>query len=753
MERTLAASGLKHSATDAAWPNEEWWRRFKNGELDRLVDKAVADNQNLQKARDTLIETEGSVQVASAKLLPSLQSDYWSRQSRNPNHGVVYSYNNGQGGREKTSAFLTPFVMTWEMDFWGKNQATMEAALGQAAAQQAEMEQTRLLLITGVCRAYLRGHALARQLQITNELITLRREFMAIAETRYQTGLETADVVQIPRGEYESSVRREATVRAALAIQKNAIARMIGAGPDATYTLFETKKSVTPQQPTLPRRLPIELLVHRPDLAAALHRAEAASAPIDNPEVGVIARQEYNNQYTTDPTEPLSNQRTNSTTVGVRFRVTLPTPGRNEPRIAEAQAEIARARADYEKARRVVAAEIQGARANLAAAQRAATLARQRLTVANEQFDLTRKSFALGEIGALDYYRVRQLQLEAQRSEAAASIAAGAAVSPRKAGRGAGSALAARVAQCAIPALWLRLQKRHDPSDGRRIEQQRRVALPRDGMRLQQGRPPRHFIERRDRQNIARLAANGEDRPFREHGERLPEILQLRLGRDAVERVVQRRIVAQLHTPRLLDEGLARIGLPLFRADAAKARRGGQAHQRDRLAQPRQRWQPADIAFYAQQSFLLDLRADVVEDRRAHEAGPRPGKAHRMHAAARRAEKNGFINSRIAQDCEDIILFDVERVVFPVLVPFGAPAAAIIHRDDAPPFRTRGFGDADEIVRRTGEAMQANQRQPVGGRVGVIEIMQAQPVAGGHETACRRGERRLGHSVSSGETS
>lgn len=280
MERTLGASGLKRSAADAAWPNEEWWRRFKNGDLDRLVDRAVADNQNLQKARDTLIEAEGSVQVASARLLPSLQSDYWTRQSRNPNHGVVYSYNNGQGGREKTSAFLTPFVMTWELDFWGKNQATMEAALGQAAAQEAEMEQTRLLLITGVCRAYLRGYALARQLEITNELIRLRREFMALAETRYQTGLETADVVQIARGDYEASVRREATVRAALAIQKNAIARMIGAGPDATFALFESRKFVAPQQPALPRRLPIELLVHRPDLAAALHRAEAASERI-----------------------------------------------------------------------------------------------------------------------------------------------------------------------------------------------------------------------------------------------------------------------------------------------------------------------------------------------------------------------------------------------------------------------------------------------------------------------------------------
>jgi len=280
IERTITTSGVKNSTADAPWPNEEWWRRFKNNELDRLVDRALSDNQNLHKARDTLTEAEASVQVASARLLPSLQSDFWTRQSRNPNHGVVYSYNNGQGGREKSSAFLTPFVMTWELDFWGKNQASMEAAIGQAAAQEAELAQARLLLIAGVSRAYVRGYALSRQLQTAGELMRLRQELLSLAEMRYQTGLETADVVQTTRADYESSVRREATIRAALAIQKNAIARMIGSGPDAAHDLFEGKKTVAPIQPTLPRRLPIELLAHRPDLAAAMRRAEAASERI-----------------------------------------------------------------------------------------------------------------------------------------------------------------------------------------------------------------------------------------------------------------------------------------------------------------------------------------------------------------------------------------------------------------------------------------------------------------------------------------
>ena len=49
--------------------------------------------------------------------------------------------------------------------------------------------------------------------------------------------------------------------------------------------------------------------------------------------------------------------------------------------------------------------------------------------VATEQFDLARKSFRLGEINAFDLYRVRQLQLDAQRARAAAAIDLGVALS------------------------------------------------------------------------------------------------------------------------------------------------------------------------------------------------------------------------------------------------------------------------------------------------------------------------------------
>ncbi|MEF3366694.1 TolC family protein [Methylocystis sp. 9N] len=167
---------------------------------------------------------------------------------------------------------------------------------------------------------------------------------------------------------------------------------------------------------------------------AALERAEAQmrlvdATPIDSPDIGVFGRREYNDQYSTDPSQPITNQRTDTTTVGVRIRIPLPTAGRNEPRIAAAQAEMDRAQAEYDRARRVVAAEIKAARVALAAAQRAAGTANSRLSVANDQFELSRKSYSIGEISAFDLYRVRQIQLEAQRMQANAAINVGVAIS------------------------------------------------------------------------------------------------------------------------------------------------------------------------------------------------------------------------------------------------------------------------------------------------------------------------------------
>ena len=281
MDRTLARSGAPiGSRTDEAWPSSEWWRRFRSPELDRIVETVLAENQSLKKAMELLRDAEAFSQVEGARLLPFLNADLGMRQSRIPNHGVVASYNSALAGLEKTMAYINPLSLHYEFDFWGKNRAILDAALGEAAAQAAETMEVRLLLTTAVARAYFRIRALARQAETASEMVKLRRDLLALAQTRFKTGIDTADGVAEASAELEAAVKREAGVRAQLDFQQNLLARLMGQGPDAGRGIVGAKMMSPPAAPALPQHLPVELLAHRPNVAAAMHRAEAAAERI-----------------------------------------------------------------------------------------------------------------------------------------------------------------------------------------------------------------------------------------------------------------------------------------------------------------------------------------------------------------------------------------------------------------------------------------------------------------------------------------
>jgi NodT family efflux transporter outer membrane factor (OMF) lipoprotein len=281
MERILSQAGLKDGPAPAkAWPDDKWWRQFGSQELDRIMDIALMDNPGLRKAYARLGEAQSLAQVEGARLLPWLDADAAGKQSRYAEHGVVASYNSDLAGAEKTMAFINPLVFRYQFDFWGKNRAALEAALGEKAAEEAEFAEARLLLTTAIARSYIRGAALAQQLALAQEMVELRRELLRLAETRFGTGLDTDDAVKLSTVELETANKRAAGTRDFLVLQQDLMARLMGEGPDAAQNLFAGKTVIIPARIPLPGHLPIELLAHRPDLTAAMHRAEAAGERI-----------------------------------------------------------------------------------------------------------------------------------------------------------------------------------------------------------------------------------------------------------------------------------------------------------------------------------------------------------------------------------------------------------------------------------------------------------------------------------------
>ena len=258
------------------WPDDQWWKQFGNQELNELIDTALKDNPGLKVASARLREAEGLVKVEGARLLPFLEADASLTYERISQHGVFAALNPKVAGDKILLGVINPLSFRYEFDFWGKNRATLEAALGLAAAEEAERAEVRLRLTTGIARAYFRGQALQQQLTVVKTIVAIRENLRTLAETRYRLGLDNDQPVKVAVADYEAAFKRQAGLQDQLDVQRHLLARLAGKGPDQAAHLF-LKPVVIPSQIAAPDHLSMGLLVHRPDLAATLYRAESAA--------------------------------------------------------------------------------------------------------------------------------------------------------------------------------------------------------------------------------------------------------------------------------------------------------------------------------------------------------------------------------------------------------------------------------------------------------------------------------------------
>ena len=262
------------------WPEDRWWKQFENPELNELMETALKDNPGLKLASARLREAEALVKVEGARLLPFLEADAALSYERISQHGVFAALNKEVAGIKILLGVVNPLSFRYEFDFWGKNRAMLEAALGQAAAEEAERAEVRLRLTTGIARSYFRGQALRQQLTIVKSIVDIRRNLRTLAETRFRLGLDNEQPVKVAVADYEAAYKRQTAIRDQLDVQRHLLARLAGKGPDESAHLFSKPVVLIPDRIPAPDHLSIGLLIHRPDLAAALYRADAAARTV-----------------------------------------------------------------------------------------------------------------------------------------------------------------------------------------------------------------------------------------------------------------------------------------------------------------------------------------------------------------------------------------------------------------------------------------------------------------------------------------
>ncbi len=252
----------------------DWWRAFGDARLDRLVDQALAGSPNLRLAQTRLARAQAVSEVADAALLPQLGFGADITRQRYTENGAVPA---PLAGSVRESGTLQ-LSSSWEIDFFGKNRAALDAALGSARAAEADVQAARTLLASQVVRNWLQLSRLQDQLAVAERALAQRSEQLTLVRDRVNAGLDTRLEQRQAEGGLPEARQQIEALREQMALGRNALAALV-AQPLAQLDLGEPTLAAL-QAPALPAVRPADLLGRRADVQAARWRVEASSQEV-----------------------------------------------------------------------------------------------------------------------------------------------------------------------------------------------------------------------------------------------------------------------------------------------------------------------------------------------------------------------------------------------------------------------------------------------------------------------------------------
>ena len=250
----------------AAWPDESWWRGFASSDLNSLIEAARTHNLDIAAAVARTRQADAQVRIAGAALLPNLSGTAgasWQHQGA----GTSGASSRSRFGGVDLHTYSIGLSASYEIDFWGKNAASRQAAVSHAVFSRFDRQTVALTVATNVATAWFTALSLADRLRIAERNLADAQQVLAVIRGRRDAG--TANELDV--AQQETFV---ATSRAAIPNLRNqqeqaviGLGILTGQPPESVSVRPGTLETIL--LPPVAPGLPSELLKRRPDVASA----------------------------------------------------------------------------------------------------------------------------------------------------------------------------------------------------------------------------------------------------------------------------------------------------------------------------------------------------------------------------------------------------------------------------------------------------------------------------------------------------
>ena len=262
----MPSAWSESSATESSAIARTWWTGFGSQELDRLMDEALANNNDLLASVQRIEQARALLGVSESELLPSADAT-------------------ASLGRERTTRpdstdtnMRIGAGVSYELDLFGLNRANVEQSEAELEASTYDHEALRLVVMADVARTYFSLLNARERLRIADSNLDNSREVLRIVQARFDAGASDALEVAQQKSQLATTEAARASVQESIKNAENALAVLIGKPPQTVGV--ETKNLAAIDIPVIAAGQPSELLQRRPDIQSAEAKMRAANADI-----------------------------------------------------------------------------------------------------------------------------------------------------------------------------------------------------------------------------------------------------------------------------------------------------------------------------------------------------------------------------------------------------------------------------------------------------------------------------------------
>lgn len=275
------------SRAGQAGVDEQWVRRFGDGQLTSLVSEAIRANPSMTSARERVNRAVIVARAAQAPALPQANAGVSGNRSKQVFVGLPIP-----GASGPLSSFATTYGasldVSWEPDIWGKVAAGQSAELARLGAEQNSFRAARASLAGQVVKAWLALGEANEQLALAYESLDIRKKTEAAIEDRFARSLGdeggTAAQLRLARTDTANTEGVIEQWKAEVARAQRQLELLVGRYPAGRTGGGVMLPDLPPKPPT---GIPSDLLQRRPDVLEAERRFAAA---IQDTKVADLAR-------------------------------------------------------------------------------------------------------------------------------------------------------------------------------------------------------------------------------------------------------------------------------------------------------------------------------------------------------------------------------------------------------------------------------------------------------------------------------